>query len=358
MNNIKFKSEGFSEKEFVSKLRKNVSDYFKTHNISTKGNAAMVIKTIVMASLYILPFVIILTVSMSAIAGLCMCIVMGIGIAGVGMSVMHDACHGAYSKKHWVNNALGGSLYLLGSNVLNWKIQHNVLHHTYTNISGLDEDINAKGPVRLAMKTSLKKYHRFQFLFAFLFYGMLTIAKLLNDFPNLFKYNKKGLVREQHGNLKSEFVKMGLRKLVYVTVIFGLPLWLTNFKWYQLLIGFIVMHWVASMILSFIFQLAHVVEGAEQPFEENEHYSNWHIHQLKTTSDFARNNKLLSWYVGGLNFQIEHHLFPTICHIHYTRIAPIVEKTALEFGLPYNLKPSFANAFSSHIKMLKKLGME
>jgi linoleoyl-CoA desaturase len=358
MNNITFKSEVFSEKEFVIKLRKNVSNYFKTNHISTKGNAAMVIKTIVMVSIYIVPFVIIVTVPMPAIAALGLCVIMGIGIAGTGMSVMHDACHGAYSKRHWVNNVLGGSLYLLGSNVLNWKIQHNVLHHTYTNISGMDEDINEKGPIRLARKTPLKKHHRFQFLYVFLFYGMMTIAKLINDFPNLFKYNKKGLVRQQHGEIRSEFIKMALRKLLYMVIIFGLPLWLTDFKWYQLLIGFVVMHWVASLILSVVFQLAHVVEGAEQPFEDNENYANWHIHQLKTTSDFARNNKLLGWYIGGLNFQIEHHLFPHICHIHYNKIAPIVEKTAQEFGFPYNLKPSFANALSSHIKMLKQLGIE
>ena len=357
MNNITFKSEAVTEKEFVNKLRKNVSDYFKTQHISVKGNAAMLVKTIVMTALYIAPFVIILAVPMPALAALGLCIVMGIGIAGVGMSVMHDACHGAYSKRHWVNHVLGGSLYLLGSNVLNWKIQHNVLHHTYTNISGMDEDIAAKGPIRLAEKTPLKKHHRFQFLYVFLFYGMMTIAKLINDFSNLFKYNKKGLVRQQHGELRSEFIKMAIRKLLYIAVIFGLPLLLTDFKWYQLLTGFVVMHWVASMILSFVFQLAHVVEGAEQPFEENENYANWHIHQLRTTSDFARNNKLLGWYIGGLNFQIEHHLFPNICHIHYSKIAPIVEKTALEFGLPYNLKPSFASAFSSHIKMLKQLGV-
>lgn len=358
MNNITFKSQAIAEKDFVRHLRKNVSDYFTKNHISTKGNTAMVIKTIVMTALYVLPFVLLLTIPMPLVAAAGLCVLMGIGIAGVGMSVMHDACHGAYSKRHWVNQVLGGSLYLLGSNVLNWKIQHNVLHHTYTNISGMDEDINEKGPIRLAVKTPLKKYHRFQYIYVFLFYGLMTLVKLINDFPNLFKYNNKGLVRQQHGELKNEFIKMAVRKLLYVVVMFGLPLWLTNFRWYQVLTGFIIMHWVAGMILSFVFQLAHVVEGAEQPFEENEHYANWHVHQLRTTSDFARNNKFLGWYIGGLNFQIEHHLFPNICHIHYPKIAPIVQRTAQEFGIPYNLKPSFSSAFSSHIKMLKQLGQE
>jgi linoleoyl-CoA desaturase len=357
MNNIIFKSQADSEKEFVHKLRKNVSDYFKTNHISNKGNAAMFFKTIVLTAMYVLPFVFILIIPMPLWVAAVLCVVMGIGIAGVGMGVMHDACHGAYSKRHWVNQMLGGTLYLLGSNVLNWKIQHNVLHHTYTNISGMDEDINEKGPIRLALKTPLKKYHRYQFIYVFLFYGMMTIVKLVNDFPNLFKYSKKGLVRQQHGELRSEFIKMVIRKLIYIVVIFGLPLWLTDLTWYQVLIGFVIMHWVAGMILSFVFQLAHVVEGAEQPFEEDEHYANWHVHQLKTTSDFARNNKVLGWYIGGLNFQIEHHLFPHICHIHYSKIAAIVQSTAQQYGIPYNLKPSFTSALSSHISMLKQLGV-
>jgi linoleoyl-CoA desaturase len=356
MNSVKFTSHNKSDRQFVVTLRKNVNDYFKENHLSTRANLAMVIKTIVLTSFYIVPYIIILSVTMNAFIALCLTVLMGIGIAGVGMGVMHDACHGSYSKKQWINSILGGSLYLLGSNVLNWKIQHNVLHHTYTNISGLDEDINTKGPIRLAEFTPLKKHHRYQFIYAFFFYGLMTIAKLINDFTNLFYYHKKGLMKSQNKTLRNEFIKMVLRKAIYLMAIIGLPLWLTNFTWYQVLIGFFIMHWVASIILSFVFQMAHVVEGAEQPFPENNIESDWHVHQLKTTSDFARDNKVLGWYIGGLNFQIEHHLFPNICHIHYCKLAPIVEKTAHEFGIPYNLKSSFVSAFSSHITRLKELG--
>ncbi|MDX2174161.1 MAG: acyl-CoA desaturase [Bacteroidota bacterium] len=356
MNIVKFSNNNKLDKQFVSTLRKNVNDYFKENGISTKANFAMVFKTIVLISLYIVPYILILMVPMSGLVALGLVVLMGIGIAGVGMGVMHDACHGAYSKKHWVNNLLAGSLYLLGSNVLNWKIQHNVLHHTYTNISGLDEDINEKGPIRLAEQSPLKWYHRYQFIYAFLFYGLMTISMLTNDFTRLISYNKAGLIKSQNKKLGKEFLLMFFRKIVYLSLILGLPMWLTDFKWYHILLGFFVMHWVASIILSFVFQMAHVVEGAEQPVGESDIQTEWHIHQLKTTSDFARNNKFLNWYVGGLNFQIEHHLFPNICHIHYTKIAPIVERTAKEFGIPYNLKPSFRSALSSHITRLKELG--
>ncbi|HXP51255.1 MAG TPA: fatty acid desaturase, partial [Bacteroidia bacterium] len=129
--------------------------------------------------------------------------------------------------------------------------------------------------------------------------------------------------------------------------------------WWQVLLGFFIMHWVAGCILSTVFQMAHVVEGAEQPMPDKTGiiHQDWAIHELHTTSDFARGNKFLNWYVGGLNFQIEHHLFPQISHVHYKNIAPIVEQTAKEFGLNYNLKPTFRSALASHIRRLKELGI-
>ena len=356
MQNVKFNSSSKLEKEFAITLRKNVNNYFKENQISMAANATMVIKTIILISIYVVPFILILTIPMSLWFAFILTIVMGIGIAGVGMGVMHDACHGAYSKKPWVNNLLSGTIYLLGSNMLNWKIQHNVLHHTFTNISGLDEDIDEKGPIRLSFNTPLKKIHKFQFIYAFFFYGLMTLSMLVNDFTRLFGYNRKGLVKHMNKKLTGEYIKMAIRKVVYLFVIIGLPLWLTDFKFYQIAIGFFAMHWVASIILSLVFQMAHVVEGADQIEFEPTVNSDWHVHQLKTTSDFAHNNKLLSWYVGGLNFQIEHHLFPNICHVHYNKIAPIVEKTAKEFGVEYNLKPTFFNALYSHFLTLKALG--
>ena len=356
MNTVRFLTTDKTEKQFVIELRKSVNDYFKNNHISTKANTAMVLKTIALVCIYIIPYILILILPINIWIALILVVIMGIGIAGVGMGVMHDACHGAYSKKNWVNHLLSGSLYLLGSNVLNWKIQHNLLHHTYTNIAGLDEDINEKGPIRLSENSPLKKYQRYQYIYAFFFYGLMTLTMLTNDFFRLFTYYKVGLVKSQNKEIVSEFFNMLFRKIAYIVIILGLPIYLTDFTWYQVLVGFLLMHWVASIILSFVFQMAHVVEGAEQPKITGELHTDWHVHQLRTTSDFARNNTLLNWYVGGLNFQIEHHLFPNICHIHYAKIAPIVEKISKKFGFPYNLKPSFSAAFLSHINRLKELG--
>ncbi len=358
MRAIRFTNEEKSQETFASALKKNVNNYFKEKNIATTANFAMKLKTVVMVSLYIIPFILLLTTDTTVWLALLYAVIMGVGVAGVGMGVMHDAVHGSYSKKTWVNNLLGGSLYLLGSNVLNWKIQHNVLHHTYTNISEYDEDIDSKGPLRLAEQGPLKAIHKYQYIHAFFFYGLMTLLKTYNDFPQLAKYNRLGLTKGQNLNPKVEFAKMIFRKVLYGVLIIGLPIYFTEYYWWQVLIGFFIMHWVAGFILALIFQMAHVVEGADQPMltSEGNIDNEFAVHQLLTTSDFARNNRFITWFVGGLNFQIEHHLFPSICHIHYKNLSYIVEKTAKDFNLPYNLKPTFGDALRSHIKRLKELG--
>lgn len=360
MKTIKFVCGDQRQKQFATAVRKNVNDYFRENKISTKGNWAMAIQTTIMLSIYIIPFVLILTIPMNVWVAIFMAILMGAGMAGIGMCVMHDAVHGSYSHKEWVNKILGGTMYLLGSNVFNWKIQHNYFHHAYTNIEGYDHDIDSKGPIRLSKYATLRKIHRYQYIHAFFFYGLMTISKLINDFTQLLEYNKAGITRQYHVNPRFEYVKMIILKIVYLFVFIGLPVLFTPFSWWQVLLGFFIMHWAAGCILSTVFQMAHVVEGTEQflPDTEGVIQQEWAVHELRTTSDFARNNLFLNYYIGGLNFQVEHHLFPNICHIHYRKIAPIVEKTAHEFGFEYNLRPTFINALYSHIRRLKELGTQ
>lgn len=358
MAHVKFEKGLEPEHQFSVLLRKNVNNYFKENGISTKGNMTLAMQTLVMLSLYVVPFILILSVPVSTWLALVFMVIMGIGIAGVGMCVMHDAVHGSFSEKEWINKLFGGTMYLLGSNVFNWKLQHNVFHHAYTNINGIDEDIESKGPIRLADHAPLKRIHRYQYIHAFFFYGLLTLSKLVKDFTQLARYNREGITAKYKMNPTREYLKMAVVKAVYLFAIIGLPILLTDFSWWQVLLGFFIMHWVAGCILSTVFQMAHVVEGAEQPMPDagGMIHHDWAVHELMTTSDFGRSNLFLNWYVGGLNFQIEHHLFPNISHVHYRKIAPIVERTAREFGINYNLKPSFASAFQSHVRRLKELG--
>ncbi|MFZ6010836.1 MAG: fatty acid desaturase family protein [Bacteroidota bacterium] len=358
-SSIRFSS---ARADFFSTLNQRVNEYFKSKNISRYANGEMKIKTIFMYTLYFAPYILMLTGVVSNLWGMfALCLVMGVGIAGIGLSVMHDANHGGYSNKSWVNNLLGYSLNLVGGNAFNWKVQHNVLHHTYTNVHDVDEDISPRGILRMCPHGEWKSFHRFQHLYAWFFYGLMTLVwVLVKDFMRIIKYQKDGLVKKQRADIRTEWTILILTKMAYVGYIFILPAVLLPLAWWQIVIGFVVMHYVAGFILAIIFQPAHVIDGTEYPLpdQEGKMENSWAVHQLLTTTNFANKNQLLSWYVGGLNFQVEHHLFPNICHVHYRKISNIVRQTAEEFGLPYKSEPTFIGALVSHARLLKQLGVK
>jgi linoleoyl-CoA desaturase len=130
-----------------------------------------------------------------------------------------------------------------------------------------------------------------------------------------------------------------------------------GYAWWLVLLGWVGMHLVGGIIMSIVFQMAHVVEEADQPLQTDGVIDNeWTIHEMLTTANFARKSRWFGWFVGGLNYQVEHHLFPNICHVHYPAISHIVERTAKEYGVPYRENTTFFGAIGSHIRMLKSLG--
>jgi linoleoyl-CoA desaturase len=349
-----------TQRDFVTTLNSRVNEYFKSNNIERHGNREMYIKTLCMFTLYFAPYMLILTGVVSGTFGLLLAVVvMGLGLAGVGLSVMHDANHGAYSRKTWINSVMGYSLNLVGANAFNWKIQHNVLHHSYTNVHDHDEDISPRGVLRLSPSSPWKRAHRYQHIYAWFLYGLMTIAWLgYKDFVRIVRYHRSGLAVKQKANIVRERIILFTSKLAYVGYIFVLPLVFTSLVWWQVVIGILLMHYIAGFILAIIFQPAHVVEGTEFPLPDatNTMETNWAVHQLLTTTNFGNKSRWFSWYIGGLNFQIEHHLFPNICHVHYRNIAGIVQRTAHEFELPYKSFNTFVGALHGHMRLLKALG--
>lgn len=346
--------------DFSKELNRRVNEYFKKKGIGRHANFEMVLKTIIMFTLYFAPYALVLSGWFtSAWSFILLQFIMGLGLAGIGLSVMHDANHGAYSKTRWLNQLMGHSMNLIGANKTNWKIQHNIKHHTYTNIEGHDEDISIKGGIiRLSPGSKKLPIHRYQYVYAWFFYGLMTISwMVIRDITQLTRYTKDGLVNKVQ-SVGSAWTWLVSSKLVYVTYILVIPILFSPFSWWLILIGFFIMQYVAGFILAIIFQPAHVVEGAEFPTPDEKEMldESWSVHQLKTTCNFAPKSRLFSWYVGGLNYQIEHHLFPNICHVHYRNLSKIVRKTAEEFNIPYRSFKTFRDALRSHKNMLYSLG--
>lgn len=356
-NTIRFNN---TNRSFYLTAKKRVDDYFKSNNISRYGNYRMVVKSVFMFALYFTPFILLLcNISSGFWLNSFLWILMGFGMSGIGLSVMHDANHGTYARNAKINTLMSYSMNFIGGSSLNWQLQHNTLHHTYTNIHDHDEDIAPLGFLRFDPHAEYKKIHKFQFLYAWFFYGMMTIMwATTKDFSQLKRYNEMGLLTVRKTTYKKELLKLVLNKLFYLSFSLGLPLIFMNSPWYLILAGWGIMHFTCGMILALIFQPAHVVDLTEFPLpcEKGNMQDDWAAHQLKTTMNFAQRSWFFSWFVGGLNFQVEHHLFPNICHIHYKKLAPIIRETAKEFDLPYNSKKTFVAALASHAKLLYMLG--
>ncbi|ETN94868.1 linoleoyl-CoA desaturase [Zhouia amylolytica] len=345
--------------QFFKTLNKRVNSYFKEQNIKKTGNWKLYFKTIIMFLIFLTPYFLILTIDMNQWLQLLLTIVIGIGMAGVGMNVMHDGNHGSYSSKPWLNKIMGSSIYILAGNVYNWKVQHNVLHHTYTNIHGHDEDLDAGRIIRFTKHAEWHRFHKFQHYYSVFLYGLLTLNwAITTDFKQMRNYLKRKLSYGKFPSPAKEWSVLVITKIIYMTIWIVLPMLILDIAWWKVLIGFFAMHYTAGLILSIVFQLAHVVEEVETPLPEEDGsiQNTWAIHQLFTTANFSTKNKIVNWFTGGLNHQVEHHIFPNISHIHYTNISKIVRETAKEFNLPYNEYRSTRKAIISHFKHLKELG--
>jgi linoleoyl-CoA desaturase len=342
---------------FVSEMKRRVHAYFEERQISTKANARMVVKTVIMFLMVAGPYALIMTNELPLFVMWCLCVVMGIGVAGCGFCIAHDALHGAYSSKRWVNAILGMTFDVNGGSSYLWKITHNVIHHTYTNIQGIDEDLEVSPLLRLSPTSEHRSVHRYQHLYVLVAYSMTTLFWVfVKDFQYLLRRDLGPYRNIRHP--RGEVVKLLTMKMLYYSYIIVIPLLVLDITWWQFAIGFLTMHLASGLMLSLIFQLSHVVEGPVQFAAANQSMMDdaWFVHEMKTTANFARSNKLLCWYAGGLNFQIEHHLFPKVCSIHYPAICRIVQEVAEQFGIPYHHHPTFLGAIRSHWRTLKRFG--
>ena len=344
--------------QFFQTLKKSVDDYFKTNKLKKTGDWRLYSKTLILVPSAITLYVVLLTVTMPVALSLFLCALLGLVISSIGFNIMHDSCHGAYSSKKWVNNILGLSLNAIGGNAFFLKQKHNILHHTYTNIQGVDDDIAQSKLLRQSPTQEWWPIHQYQHIYLPIAYSMTIFMWVgLRDFEKYFTKRIHNTAIQPMS--RQEHWIFWLSKIWYAIVYVVIPIWVVGFlPW---LIGFVTMGIVLSLFIAFVFQLAHAVEGPEfsaAGLEDKVIETEWAIHQIKTTANFAPDNKIVNWVVGGLNYQVEHHLFPRISHIHYTAISKIVRQQCKDYNLPYHSFPTVTAALKSHFHTMKLFGQK
>jgi linoleoyl-CoA desaturase len=342
---------------FFATTRLRVEAYFKENGISKHANAAMWIKTAFFLTSFVLLYILLISNMFGLWTMLLLAIGLGVFSAFIGFNVSHDAIHGSFSASKKINKLLSSTFYFLGASPYVWSISHNIVHHTYTNIHHHDEDIEiAPGLIRVDADEQPNKLQRYQHIYAFLLYGLASLSWVFTkDFKKFFQ--KKIGQHENPKHPKIEYFNLFFYKALYYFLFIVLPLWVLSITWWQFIIGFLLMHIAEGLVIGLVFQLAHVVEETSFPLpdEQGNMEEAWAVHQMRTTANFSSRSALAAFLCGGLNRQIEHHLFPKICHIHYPAISQIVQTTARECQVPYIENDTFFSALGSHYRLLKKM---
>jgi linoleoyl-CoA desaturase len=344
-----------AKSQFFTLLKKRVTGYFTENDIHQAGNTRLLFKSAILISAAAGLYVILVFFTPVIWVSLPLCVLLGLNMSLIGFNVMHDGGHHSFSKHRLLNTAAAHFLNVLGGTAYFWQIKHNVNHHTYTNIEGMDSDIDVKPFMRLHEGQPLRYYHRFQHIYWFILYGISYVVWIFYEDFQKYLSGRISANSPQKRLPLSQHLVFWFTKAVFVFFYIVLPILFVG--WMQWLIGFLVATFVCGVTISIVFQLAHVVEGT-QFFGVNERQDkpDWAIQQVRSTADFATGSRLLHWMLGGLNFQIEHHLFPRISHIHYPVVSKYVRQTCAEYGIVYNEYRSMLAAFTSHLKHLYRLG--
>jgi linoleoyl-CoA desaturase len=342
---------------FQQAIKARVDRYFRYTRQSPRDCAAMYLKTATILLWFFASYALLVFAVSNVWLASALAVSIGFAIAAIGFNIQHDGGHRAYSRHNWLNRAAATTMDLIGGSSYVWDHKHNTVHHTYANITGHDDDIEVGILARLSPHQPRYKLHRIQHWYLWVLYGLLPVKwQIWDDFYHIAR-GKIGAHPFQRPKGKELAIFIG-GKIAFFSLAFFIPL-LAGHSFATVFFFYALSQLVNGVLISIVFQLAHVVEDAQFPMpdpETNKMATHWAVHQVLTTVDFSRKNRLVSWFMGGLNFQIEHHLFPRVCHVHYRKLSRVVEKTCKDFGIQYNAHKSFLAGVASHYRWLRQMG--
>lgn len=353
----KIRFTGKDRMQFHAVVKQRVDAYFKDNGISTHANGLMRFKIVLYLTMIFGSLGTLLTVSLPLPVVYALWINIGLFSAFSGLGICHDAIHGSlFASSRW-NKVFAWLFNIVGANDYTWSIMHNRAHHTYTNIEEHDEDLKSVPFLRMSPHQPLRPVHRFQHILALPTYGLATLAWVfIKDYKKMSQSRIGGIETPSHP--RKEWIRLFIGKALYYTLFIVLPFIFVDAPWYHCLLAFFLSHYLEGFTLAIVFMLAHVVEEARFPVPDEVGNIDraWAVHQMYTTANFAIDNPVICFFCGGLNFQVEHHLFPLVNHVHFPAISKIVKATADEYGVPYISYPTMWSAVRSHLRLLKLLG--
>ncbi|MFM2376151.1 MAG: hypothetical protein RLZZ165_1248 [Bacteroidota bacterium] len=355
----KIKFTGKEKSEFYPVLKRRVDAYFREAGISSHANGLMRFKIVLYVTVIFGSLLSLLVFPLPVWAIYLLWILIGLFSAFSGLGICHDAIHGSLFRSARWNHVFSWMFNLVGAFDYTWSIMHNKAHHTFTNIEGADEDLQSVPFLRMSPHQPLKRIHRFQHLLALPTYGLATLAWVfIKDYKKMSQDQIGGIPTPSHP--RKQWIRLFVGKGLYYTLFVVLPFIFIQAPWYHKLGAFLVGHYFEGFTLAVVFMLAHVVEETHYPLPDDAGNipNSWAVHQMYTTANFAIGNPVVCFFCGGLNFQVEHHLFPLINHVHFPAISKITRDTAHEFGIPYFTHPTMWAALKSHIRLLKRFGRE
>jgi len=344
---------------FIRELRRRVDAYFERTGHRRRDCPGIYFKTATILAWFLGAYLLLILAVSAWWIIVPLAMILGVAMAAIGFNIQHDGGHGAYSSRPWINRMAAMTLDLIGGSSYLWDWKHNSIHHTYPNIDGQDDDIDIGILGRLSPQQPRYPFHRLQGVYLWLLYGFLAIKwHFFDDFYQIAVGRIGGhKIPRPRGRDLLVFIggKAAFFSLAFVIPMLLHPVW-------TVLAVYAIAAFTSGVVLSVVFQLAHCVPDAAFPVPvptpEGGARMNteWAVHQVQSTVDFARGNRVLCWFLGGLNFQIEHHLFSRICHIHYPALCKVVEETCREFGVRYTAQPSLFTAIAAHYRWLVIMG--
>jgi linoleoyl-CoA desaturase len=341
---------------FIRDTRREVEEYLARPGVRARGRRRLYLKAVVSVALAATSWSLLLFAHPGVVLGLVYLAGLVAGTALVAFSIMHDANHGAYFRTRRLNHLLGWTAdAVLGISSYAWRVKHNVAHHTYTNVDGYDADISQVPVARMLPEQEPRPWYRYQHLYHWPLYCLMVLRwQTAGDIAAL----RRGQIGRSAIRLPRGWDLAGILggKAVFLAWTIAIPLLV--YPWWVVAAGYAAFSMVMGLITATTFQLAHCVEGVDSAAPEELAGTRrlWAVHEVETTVDFCPRNPVITWALGGLNYQIEHHLFPKVPHTHYPRIAEIVERNCARHGVRYMCRRTLGEALASHYRYLRDLG--